>query len=165
MPVEKVWRWWSEAPTSTVLKEASAQEYLLRLAEYAREFYGVSERHPPVGFIFRKDGGVTVIPDLDELPPPMWGPAAVVLANSQDVAGDYYALVCEATIAVAHSAKEAKEAVESDTPVKEMKNAREGVLLMLRDMRHDPMQMLFLPQVGKGKLGEVETPADDHMAN
>lgn len=163
--LENKWRWWSEAPTSIVLKKASAQEYLLRLAEYTREFYRVSEQHPPVGFILQKDGEVTVIPDLQDLPPPMWGPAVVVLSNSQEAPGDFYALVCEATLATAHSAKEAKEVLESAKPLKEVKNAREGVILMLQDMQHAPMQVLFMPQVDKGKLGDIETPADGSMAN
>jgi hypothetical protein len=164
MATEKVWRWWEEAPKSSLLKQAAAQEYLLLLAEYAKEFWEIGATHPPVGFVFKPDGGVAVVPDLEVLPPPMWTAAMSMLSNGEKA--EFYAVICEATIAVMKSESEVRQAVDENMPVKDMAGAREGVLVTLRvpsDM--SAPQMLFMPKIEDGKLGEVEVPAQDPMAN
>lgn len=163
MPAEKVWRWWNEAPPSTVLKEASAREYLLLLADYAKEFYEKVERHPPIGFLFRQDGAVTVVPDLDDLPKAAWAPALRML--SADTEAEFYVIICEATVAVMTSAKEAEEAAQTAKQVSDLKNAREGVLLILFANDADTKQMLFMPALDGKKLGEVELPASPESFN
>lgn len=164
MPVEKVWRWWDDAPHSSVMKEAAAQEYMLKLAEYAKEFWEMANTHPPVGFVFKPDGGVSVVPDLDVLPPPMWGAAMMTLSAGEKA--EFFAIICEATIAIMTKEEDIKKAVDESTKVKDMEGAREGVLLTLRVFQSDNApQMLFLPKVGEGKLGEVEIPTQDQMVN
>jgi hypothetical protein len=158
MPVEKVWRWWDEAPSSTVLKEASAKEYLLRLAEYAREFYGLTKKHPPVGFLLKPDGGVCVVPDLEDLPQMAWGPALVALSAQESA--EYHAVVCEATVAVMRSTEEAAAMARSSTSVAEMKGAREGILVILRTTDAETRQMFFMPRISPTELGEIESPTD-----
>lgn len=164
MPVEKVWRWWGEAPQSSILKEAAAQEYMLKLAEYAKEFWETAKVHPPVGFVFKPDGGVSVVPDLDLLPPPMWGAAMTALSDGEKA--EFYAIICEATVAIMTGENEVKKAIDDAKKVKDMDGAREGVLLTLRIPGGDGApQMLFIPKVEEGKLGEVETPTSDQMVN
>lgn len=158
MPVEKVWRWWDEAPSSTVLKDASAQEYLLRLTEYAREFYGLTRRHPPVGFLLKVDGGVTVVPDLEEMPQMAWGPALIALSVQEGA--EYHVLVCEATVAVMCTEAEAAKVARGAIPVAGLQGAREGVLVVLRGTNTETQQMFFLPRISPTELGEIESPTD-----
>lgn len=163
MIAEKVWRWWDAPPTSYLLKEASAQEFMLRLVDYIKELFEITDNHPPVGFVLKPDGSVCLVPDLEYFPPAMWGPALTMIVAEQQA--EFYAIVCEAAIAKVSTEKEAREALQSLASVKELKGAREGMLLTLRALGENTLGMFFLPRLEGNKLGEVETPDMHVVAN
>ncbi len=161
MESEKKWRWWETTPPeNTLMAEAAATEYLLLLAEYAREFYGMSDHHPPVGFILKDDGGVSVVPDLEEIPREMWVPA--LMTTCMMGKASYYVLVAEAHVLITDNPATAKKIVGGGgTKLQEMPETREGVLLVLREMSNTAIELLFMPKTGEKSLGPVETPGPE----
>lgn len=158
--LEKKWRWWETTPPeNTLIAEAAATEYLLLLAEYAREFYGMADRHPPVGFILKDDGGVSVVPDLEEIPREMWVPALMTTCVMGKAS--YYVLIAEAHVLVTDSADTAKKLASGKQKLQEMPETREGVLLVLRELSNTPVELLFMPKTGEKSLGPVETPGPE----
>ena len=155
--------WWGSAgaPTSTLLKEAAAREYLYTLAGYAQRSFEEAGGHPPVGFLLldNNGGAVHVVEDLGDFPMKVWHP--LMQSCMVEAKAAFFIVVCPAAVAVSTTKVTSAEGL--------LGAAREGLLLILDDAhtRQAPLQMLFMPilrKEGGVKLGEVEAipPLDNY---
>lgn len=149
-------RWYDESTPSALMREGFARAHLLKLAEVIRQSYSQEIRQPPLGFLFKKNGAVTMVPDLFAVPKDTWPHYLGRLSLAQKA--DYFVIVCEGSL-VRANAEQARSIVDQETAIMDIEGAREGVLIVLSTGDVEMRQMLFLPHTAEG-LGEVEVATD-----